>query len=605
MKQMRLQWIRTVLIAVCLAGVASATALAKSYGIESLLVEVTVGPDGGLQVEERIRYRFTGAYSFAFREILIKPGESLGEIRVSEDGQVYAESDQESPGAYSVVRQVDRVKVTWHFKARDESRTFIVRYRVGGVVLRHSDTAELNYQFVGDDWDRPIGQVRATVRFPSSVSPDSVRAWAHGPLHGTVHLADDGSVRFAVAPLPARTYWEGRLLFPAAIVPGVEPHSAGPALDRILEEERAWAEEANRLREEAAAAEMGRGQLAASLAPWCVLAAVAGAGLWVFLFLRHGKPHPRQRTFPPGEPPGSLKPAVADYLLNRTLGGSAIAATFVDLARRGFLEIEETERKKSSWFGEKKSSDYRLATTGKPLSEAADYERDLVQFAIAEAGKGEGVWLSDFKKVAGRSASRFHKWFKQWKEQVEELGRRFFEPFSKTALLVNLLAALAILGFGILASVASKSAVGLPAIVVGAMQAIASLALGRRTPEGQDLYRGWKEFRAHLKSISKGLGPISLGSQDWGRYLVASIILGLHRDLSKKLDVARDPEAAQAVAWYVPLHGNSSAGLSDFGSSISAMVSSVGSTASSAVGAGGGASVGGGAGSGGGGGGAG
>ncbi len=33
-----------MLIAVCLATVASATALAKSYGIEELLEDVTVGP---------------------------------------------------------------------------------------------------------------------------------------------------------------------------------------------------------------------------------------------------------------------------------------------------------------------------------------------------------------------------------------------------------------------------------------------------------------------------------------------------------------------------------------------------------------------------------
>lgn len=605
MEYLRCGWRRVIPIVVALGVLATSPVTAKSYRIEEISVNTLVQADGGLQVEERLRYRFKGAYSFAFREILLKPGETLEGITVGEDGTAYTESREESPGTYSVSRQSDRVKVTWYFRARNESRTFALQYRMHGVVAAHSDTAELYFQFVGDDWDRPIGRVLATVAFSEPVDPDSLKAWAHGPLHGNVELPGDGTVRFPVAPLPAGTFWEGRVLFPPSVVPGVERVSAEPALDRILAEEKTWAEEANRRREEAAAAEARRRELAAWLLPWSILAAAAGAGLWFFLFWSHGKPHPRRKTFPPGQPPGSLRPAVAAYLMHRDVGGSAIAATLIDLARRGFLRIEETEREKSGWLGVKKVTDYRLERTDKPLSEAAPYERDLVEFTLSEAGDGQALWLSRFKKMASKSRSRFRKWFKQWKKQVKELGKGFFEPYSGSVLSLNIVVGVAVLGFGIYCLVVSQSPVGVPSIVIGTMQAIGSLALTRRTPEGQDLYRAWKEFKAHLKSISKGLGPLSLESKDWGRYLVASIILGMHRDLTKKLDVAPDSETAHAMAWYIPHSGDSSQGLADFGSSISGMVSSVGSAVSSAAGTGGGASAGGGGGSGGGGGGAG
>jgi uncharacterized membrane protein len=162
------------------------------------------------------------------------------------------------------------------------------------------------------------------------------------------------------------------------------------------------------------------------------------------------------------------------------------------------------------------------------------------------------------------------------------------------------------IGFGIFFSIHSQAPVGVPAIVGGLIAAILTVALSRRTIEGRRLLLAWRGFQSHLKQIAKAMGPVSLDSGEWSRYLSAAIIFGMHKKLIPKLNLVDESGVTTVPIWY---HGSQlggvSGGLTSLADGLTTMVSSVSSTMSSASGAGGGASVGGGGGSGGGGGGAG
>jgi uncharacterized membrane protein len=133
-----------------------------------------------------------------------------------------------------------------------------------------------------------------------------------------------------------------------------------------------------------------------------------------------------------------------------------------------------------------------------------------------------------------------------------------------------------------------------------------TFALQRRTVEGKRLHLAWQAFHQHLKSVSKAMGPVSLNSAEWGRYLVTAIIFGMHRKLLPKIALSEADGAVVYPAWYVAHSGGvPGEGLAGMVSGISTMVDTVTGTVSSASGTGGGASAGGGGGSGGGGGGAG
>jgi uncharacterized membrane protein len=197
-----------------------------------------------------------------------------------------------------------------------------------------------------------------------------------------------------------------------------------------------------------------------------------------------------------------------------------------------------------------------------------------------------------------------------WNKGVEQAGKeaKFFEPYPARPMVLNAIMGVFIALSGLFMCLYTDSPVGLPAIIGGMLQAMLTPVLTRRTEKGRRLILEWKAFKRHLVSITKGLGPVTLDSQSWGRYLAAALIFGMHKKLLPALRVTTpDGRGAVYPVWYhAAVHGDSGDGLAGLSAGFSSMVEAVSSTVSSASGtSSGGASGGGGGGSGGGGGGAG
>ncbi len=594
----------------------NAPCFSKSYSVESIDVDATVRPDGALRVVERITYNFSGSYSFAFREIPLKPGEELHDIEVADGGVTFLPSASKSPGTYSVSRNGSTRTITWYYSAQDEKRSFVFSYTVSGVVHRFTDVAEIYYKFVGEDWDRAIGRVEVRVHLPESVRYSDVRAWAHGPLHGTVRILPEGGVSLFVAPLPARTYWEARITCPEDVFSGLALTKDGARLSEILVEEAGWAQEANQRREarqqrleDAARERDTKAALAKKLFPLSIILGLAALGIWFLYFNRYGRPHGVVSRTVRGEMPSEHPPAILSYLMNRTVSGPAMVATLMDLANRGFLEIHETVADKKGWFGKsKKEIDYRFDVVAKPLDELAPYERELLQFMLNEAGDSNGFSMSAFKKAAMKNRTGFQKWFRKWIKQVGDYGKSFgfFEPYPVGAMVINGLCGLGIMLAGMAFIIFSEPHAGIAALVGGFIQAVLTAFLSRRTQEGRRLVLAWRDFKKHLKSISRGLGPVTLDSNDWSRYLGAAIVFGMHKQLIPKLQVKGESGAMVYPVWfYGGAFGSVEQSVTGLSTGFSTMIQTMSTSMSSASGAGGGASGGGGGGSGGGGGGAG
>ena len=614
---MRLEKIGLILVLFLLASLAVARPVSaqRRYAVEAITIDAAVQADGTMEIRETLTYDYRGRYSFAFRDIPRTAGGQINGIGVSEGGQAYQASDSNEPGTFEISRESSSTRVTWYYRAEDERRTFDLTYTLDGGVRRFPDTAELYFKFVGDDWDRPIGTVRATVRFPTRLTPSSLRAWAHGPLNGTVQVTPDGSVGFEVSPLPARQFWEGRVLFPSAAVGDLALSATTPRVTAVLGEEREWAETANALREasqrrlEVEAVLSARREVLARRFFLMALGLVpVGLLAWLLAYRRYGRPHDIHAHAAPGEIPSDHPPALVTYLMSRNIGGSAIVATLLDLAHRGYLEIRETVETRNGFFGEKRQGDYRFDRTATPLDGLALFERDLLEFLLSHGDSPAGFTMSAIKKTASTRTNVFSKWFTTWSKKVKAQGEAlaFYEPYAAGALTRNVLIGLTIVVTGIVFCVVSRSPAGVPAILAGVVVVVLTAALNRRTAEGRRLFVAWTAFRSHLKSQSRALGPLLLDSHAWGRYLAVSVILGLHKDLLPKLQPIDERGQHVMPVWYFAAHGDSfGTGVSSLSASVSSMVASVSTSMSSASGVGGGASVGGGGGAGGGGGGAG
>ena len=251
------------MLVVCMPRVA----LAKSYQVDGVEIDATIGADGTLAVTERRTYVFDGSYNGIFwdvprgsyrgREIAA----SVESVGVAEAEELVAFAPLQASGkgtsaTYELAEESDYLRLKLYWPAEDESVTFEVRYRLTNLATRWSDTAELYWQYVPADEASDVEwrNVTATLHLPvpagEPVRPgENVRAWGHGPFDGEVDFAGNDPVFFSPG-VGAGEYLEAHVTFPAVWLSEVRP-SDEARLETILAEEDAWATVANEQRRRA------------------------------------------------------------------------------------------------------------------------------------------------------------------------------------------------------------------------------------------------------------------------------------------------------------------------------------------------------------------
>ncbi len=612
---MRASWVR-ILAASLLASAALSMAFhsavsAKSYRISGVEIDAHLRPDGNMDVSEARTYTFSGSFSFAYRDMPRGGRVTFDDFEVLENGRPYVLSDSEAPGTYQVTGTTGRTRVTWYYRAADESRTFEFRYRALNAVQRYEDAALLYYKFLSEDWEKSQSNITLRVVPPGPVARADINEWLHGPLWAESRITADGEILAQCSHLPGRTYLEIRALYPPELFPGARSAS-GAVRSEVMAEEAAWVEEANKVREASLRREVEREKREKAGRWLTALLALAGLLGWRQIYMNYGRrPQLPQFMDKTSEVPGGTPPALVGYLLhNRMVSGRDLVGTMLDLARRGFVELrEETVEKKSLWGGMKQESEYYWDLKRRHLEQHAaalrEYERDLLQFLFDNlAAGGDSISLDGIKK----KRRDFIKFFGGWKKKVSELGEKeeWFDRESIRGSYFSVALGVAM----ILLSIGAAFIFGVWTIVLGIAGIVVfvlSFLVYHRTAEGETRARQWQALQKYLKSDefrALSRGDILTRVSD---YLVYGVVLGMSNKFYRGL-AAAIPENDQLryVPWYV-YHGSGTNAFSPeaFGEAFSSMVVTTTSTMSTASGAGGGASGGGGGGAGSGGGGAG
>ena len=259
---------------------------------------------------------------------------------------------------------------------------------------------------MGPEWAEASRDVHLTVSFQGAASSsdapavgESLRAWAHGPLDGTVSLnADDASnpiVTFEVPEVASGEFAEARIAFPASWVPGLAA-SADARLDTILSEEQAWADEANARRERARTL-----VLIASVAQLAIPAALLAIALWG-KFAKYRNPDPVFRETYFRDVPSADHPAVLSAFMS---GGSvedrAFIATLMKLTDDGVVSLRPETQEKRRLFGTKDVEVYMLTLLDR--ARATDpIDRDALALYFGErAHDGDVVPIDSLPDAVG------------------------------------------------------------------------------------------------------------------------------------------------------------------------------------------------------------
>jgi len=209
----------------------AAPAYAKSYRITRVDITAEVAPDGSMLVTEQRTFDFEGDYTFVFWELDVPAGTAIEVLDMAGPEGPYAPTDDplaqdnRPPQTYQVRDYGSSIDARAFFRAVDIEHPITLRYRVTGAAVRWADTAELYWKFIGDRWELEARNVSVHIGLPTGVTRDDVKAWAHGPLTGDVILNDDGTVDLTVPSVPALTFVEGRIAFPAEALSQASPRA--------------------------------------------------------------------------------------------------------------------------------------------------------------------------------------------------------------------------------------------------------------------------------------------------------------------------------------------------------------------------------------------
>jgi len=292
-----------------------AFALPRSWRVADFKDTISIAPDGGALVSEKITLTFVGQWHGIHRTIPVEyPGPQgtnytlfVNVINVSDENGNKLKYDSSKSGNYRDLK-------IYIPDAVDATRVVNIDYSVRNGVRFFDSYDEFYWNVTGNDWPVPIDHASAFVTFPENAA-GGLRAQAFTGAYGSRQKEATAEAKGAdivfdtSGPLPMR----GGLTVDIYIPQGVlKPPSDLTKLGWFL------------------------GSNPVVFLPLFTLAAMFC--LW---YTVGRDPDPGVSVAPQYEPPKGLCPAEAGTLIDDTIHPRDITSTIVDLAVRGYIRIEE------------------------------------------------------------------------------------------------------------------------------------------------------------------------------------------------------------------------------------------------------------------------
>ena len=500
-----------------------------SYSISEADLELIVSNNGLLHVKEAYLYNFEGSFNGVYRDIPLKDGENIENVKVTANG------------AYPVLKQTtengkEHLKIYLYAdaahtkKIRDCRVTVFIEYDMKNVITVFNDVGALQYKLWGEDWDVDVGEVHALIGLPNGTGNE----YYLNPEELTYSSDINGdTIEVDSNRISKGNYYELLVLMP------VDDFSSSPYAKHVNEDGR----------------EMILKNLEDSINSrnfWKTLTSALEALLLAIFplslsgtYLKYGRePKVEYHGEYEREPPTNDPPAVVNAMIdNSTFGQPNIKgfeATILDLIDRKVFSIN-------------KENENLLLTVNQGQDKLDEGEKIVVKILSHFANK-EGVL--NLSKLEDRMDSKtnaewFTDQFDKWKEAVEneylsdDVKRKYFDDTGTT--IVSVISLLG-MGIGVLIFIAFvffdfDGDMGL--LAIGIIIAVLSYLMmsrrddifGRWTEDGRVIYLKWKNFKKFLKnnSLINEHPPESIVI--WKKYLIYGTSLGVAKSVEKAMNL--------------------------------------------------------------------
>ncbi len=493
---------------------------------------IRINEDGSFNVREVYEIEFIGGpFTFGFRNISLDQVESIVDVQVSEQGRNYTAATTEAAQTFYTNRADGDLVVNWFYApTSNQTRTFVVEYRVLGGLIVDAEGDILNWQAVGEEHAYSIQSSDVVVVVPAGAQIVVEDPPASRGVSASQNISNDVmSVSFNTSNIPANTPLEVYVRFTHGVIPATAP-SWQAEYERQAEWDTTWGPVAN----------LASGALALAVLVFGVL------GVYL-LWGRLGR-DPKTGPVPSylSVPPSDLSPGIVGALVDEKVDLQDIMAVLMDLATRGYVQMEEQEVKgfirKTSTF-----TFHRVEGSGEP---ERDYEQDLLR---AVFGRKQSVDLDDLQ----------YKFY----DEIPKLKRAIYNALVTEGLFPRNPNAVrsrwmvlgiggVVLSFGggfcSLAAVGSYAPAIICLFVASGVVSLTLIAVGQAMPvksqRGAEEAAKWKAFKAYLTKI-ENLENMEEAGDIFNRYLPYAVAFGIEKLWIRTF--AKYP-ATPIPHWYFP-----------------------------------------------------
>ncbi|MCC7358406.1 MAG: DUF2207 domain-containing protein [Anaerolineales bacterium] len=520
-----------------------AHAQSQSLYWERYDVDIAVQENGDLRVTETQVINFTsGVFREGFAELSTYHTDGISDVSISENGEEYTSGsssccldDQE----FAVEREGDSVYVTWHMgRTQNETRTFVLAYTVAGAIRRYDQGNEFQWNAIQPGMrDFDIREATVTIHMPPGV-PLSFADYLVPPEFNGVAMtiqpsADEETATFTANETIAPS--QGVQVV-AQFAPGTVGGSA-PTWQADFDRRNAWDQTYKPL--------VNLGLLTLGL-----LTLFGGGGLLYAWWYLRGR-DPKIDAVPEyiNQPPADLPPGIAGVLVDERADLPDLMATMLDLARRGFLVIEESSEASALRLVSKEFSLKKVA--GANLSQLNAYERLLYDKLL---GSRDTV---RFRDLNGNFFANLPMLQNKLYETAVQQGYFPASPQSVRSsygcIGVFSLVALFTVGLFAVPVFAEYTSTLICPVLAGALLAIALMIMAPHMPaktrKGAEAAALARAFKTYLMNLEKYADPKAVTDQ-FEKYLPWATVFGLEKSWINRF---RQIPTTPMPGWYYPV----------------------------------------------------
>ncbi|PAU95732.1 hypothetical protein CK503_01335 [Aliifodinibius salipaludis] len=531
-------WIRTLILSIILIGSSFLSTSAKSYEIPDVRVEITIDADGTVHVTEHLTYVFDGSFSWAEYEIPRQGFSALTNIQIQENGKSYINENTESSGTFSVAENKEAIKLTWYYSAEDEKRTFTVSYTLQEALTVGPKWSQFFWNYLSNERDKSTSQLKISIQLPESVSGDSLYGWTRGPKGQFDLQKSAGMFTINASNIDDDEFAKVRAIFPTAVL-NKSPISVTDedfSLSQAQKEEQTYQEK----RDQQIKRQEYLSDLWETLNYMIILFSIAG---FYFLYRKYGKRHSTSR-FSSKETimaPGEIRPAAIGWLLQgQNITSNLLMATVLDLAREGYFKIQE-EPPEEGFLADDKPT-FSIERTEKQLDEnLQEWENQIITFVEQRLKDGH----QKLHNIFGGTNSEVSSWFTKWRKNLKEYAfdQNWVDEKSYTGCYWNI-AVQSLLVIASIPALIYAGPVGLMSLFVSAFALIFSFLIIRRTPEGEEVYHQWSNYKEGLKNAKEH----SISSDKLDKHFIYGLAFGLGEKELESI-IATNANAVPVIAW--------------------------------------------------------